>query len=451
MRARIALKRLLTRPAEELRTAAALGLYLFILLSSYYVLKTVREALILAENGAAVKVYAAGAQAAMLVALVPVYNRLANRLPRVQLIGAVLAFFSVVLAAFAVAGHLGVRIGVPFFLWIGVFNVFVIAQFWSFAADLFSEEDGIRVFPLIGIGGALGGWLGSLAAKRMFAGRDPYQIIWIACAALLFCIPLTYFISRHRTMQPEAERTRLPLASADGLRLVLRDPYLRLIAILTVLLNVCSTTGEYIFGSVATEHARALIYAGQNHGLTDKQIIGTIYGTVFTWVNAVGLVLQVLVVPLAFRSIGVGGALFILPVIVLAGYSVVAVAPVLAVAQIVRIIESSVSYSMQSTTNNSLFLRTVREAKYKAKIAIDTVFWRMGDVLSAALVFAGTTLLSLGRSAFALANVALASVWTVVAAALFLRYKKGRRRSEVGSEERRKHYVGETESVTSHC
>ena len=98
------LHRLWNIPREELRTTVALAVYVFILLSSYYVLKTVREALILAENGAAVKVYAGAVQAAVLIGVVPLYSALANRLARVRLIAAVLGFFGAVLVAFAVAG-----------------------------------------------------------------------------------------------------------------------------------------------------------------------------------------------------------------------------------------------------------------------------------------------------------------------------------------------------------
>lgn len=446
-----ALQRLWAVPREELRTAAALAFYVFILLGSYYVLKTVREALILAEDGAAVKVYAGAVQAAVLMAVVPLYSALANRMPRVRLIGAVLAFFSAVLVAFAVAGQSGLRIGVPFFLWIGVFNVFVIAQFWSFAADLFSEKDGLRVFPFVGVGATLGGWLGSVAAKQMFSGWDPYAIVWLAAAALAASIPLTYLISRQRSLQPDAEKTKAPLASIDGLRLIFGDRYLRLIAAVVVLLNVCSTTGEYIFGSIALDHAKAVVAAGQHNGLTEKQIIGTIYAGVFSWVNALGLVFQLILVPVVFQRAGLGAALFILPAAVLAGYSFVALVPALGIARFTRVIESAISYSLQSTTNNGLFLATAREAKYKAKVAIDTVFWRLGDVLSAGLVYVGASVLSLSRSGFAVANVAIACVWTAVAAALFREYRRRGRPVEGKPEKRRKHYVEQTHDAVAHC
>ena len=445
------LHRLWNIPREELRTTVALAVYVFILLSSYYVLKTVREALILAENGAAVKVYAGAIQAAVLIGVVPLYSALANRLPRVRLIAAVLAFFAAVLVAFAIAGQFGARIGVPFFLWIGVFNVFAIAQFWSFAADLFDEKDGLRVFPFIGVGATLGGWLGSVAAKHLFSTWDPYAIVWLAAVALAACVPLTYLISRDRSMEPEREKSKVPLASIDGLRLIFGDRYLRLIAAVVVLLNICSTTGEYIFGSIVADHAKALVAAGKNDGLTEKQIIGTIYAGMFSWVNALGLLFQLVLVPVVFQRAGLGAALFILPMVVLAGYSFVAIVPALGIARFMRVLESSISYSLQTTTNNGLFLATAREAKYKAKVAIDTVFWRLGDVLSAGLVYVGASLLSLSRSGFAVANVAIACVWTAVAAALFREYGRRGRTVEVKCQERRKHYVEETDDTVAHC
>ena len=97
-------------------------------------------------------------------------------------------------------------------------------------------------------------------------------------------------------------------------------------------------------------------------------------------------------------------------------------------------------------------LATAREAKYKAKVAIDTVFWRLGDVLSAALVYVGVTLLSLSRSGFAIANVAIACVWTAIATVLFREYRRRRGRPvEVKSQQRRKHYVEQTHDAVAHC
>src|ERR1700686_3940864 len=126
----------------------------FCLLASYYLLKTVREALILSEGGAEVKSYASGVQAIMLLLIVPAYGALASRVNRIRLINGVMLFFVSNLMVFHELAARGVHVGVAFFLWVGVFNLMVVAQFWAFANDLYTQERGQRLFPLIGIGGS---------------------------------------------------------------------------------------------------------------------------------------------------------------------------------------------------------------------------------------------------------------------------------------------------------
>ena len=137
---------------------------LALLLASYYLLKTVREALILIEGGAEVKTYSAAAQATLLVLLVPAYGAFASRVARLKLITWVTIFFVAHLIGFYFAGKAGLREGIVFFIWVGIFNVFVLAQFWSFANDLFGQAQGKRLFPIVGVGGSVGAVLGAWAA-----------------------------------------------------------------------------------------------------------------------------------------------------------------------------------------------------------------------------------------------------------------------------------------------
>src|SRR5262245_53238546 len=152
----------------DVRAGEALGALLlaadiFCLLASYYLLKTARESLILAESSAEVKSYAAGAQALILLAAVPLYGMVASRVNRSRLINGVLLFFTSHLAIFHVLASHGLHIGIAFFLWVGVFNLMIVAQFWSFANDVYTFERGQRLFPLVGVGGSLGAWFGARA------------------------------------------------------------------------------------------------------------------------------------------------------------------------------------------------------------------------------------------------------------------------------------------------
>jgi AAA family ATP:ADP antiporter len=115
-------------------------------------------------------------------------------------------------------------------------------------------------------------------------------------------------------------------------------------------------------------------------------------------------------------------AILVLPLIAFTGYTILAFAPVLALVRAVKIAENATDYSIQNTVRNVLFLPTSRDEKYKAKQAIDSFFWRAGDVLSAALVFVGVTMLGLGTSGFARANLVLASIWVILAYAVGREY-----------------------------
>ena len=149
---------------EEIPSALLMTLIMFLILAAYYMLKTAREVFILSEGGAEVKSYSSAGQALLLLILVPAYGAFASRVTRIKLIQWVTSFFIVHLALFLVALTAGLHIGIVYFLWLGIFNLMVIAQFWAFATDLYTPEQGKRLFPLIGVGSSVGAWLGALQA-----------------------------------------------------------------------------------------------------------------------------------------------------------------------------------------------------------------------------------------------------------------------------------------------
>ncbi|HEX5574578.1 MAG TPA: hypothetical protein VFX42_01790, partial [Gemmatimonadales bacterium] len=171
------------RPGEG-ATALLLALNVFLLLASYYFIKPVREALILSGEGAEVKSYAAAGQAVLLLGLVPAYGILADRLPRRGLLNAVTVFFVACLVAFYALTQAGVPVGVPFFLWVGIFNLMIIAQFWSFANDVYTKDQGERLFPIVAFGGSLGAVLASVIASKLIPVIGVPQLLLVAAALL---------------------------------------------------------------------------------------------------------------------------------------------------------------------------------------------------------------------------------------------------------------------------
>ena len=422
--------------AGEGMSALLLAANAFYLLAFYQVLKLVREALILSESGAVAASYAAAGMAAILFFFVPAYSAFAARVSRVWLVCGVTLFFASHLLVFWALGSAGVRIGVAFYIWIGVFNMVAVAQFWAFANDVYTSERGKRLFPLVGVGATLGAALGSLIATVVFSGIGPYVLMLIAAAGLLVPVLLTIAVNRRevaarRETEAVAEQ---PLAKGNGFKLVLTNRYLLLIALMVLVFNLVNTLGGFMLNQLITQEADARIAAGLAALADRRAIIATLSGTVLTAVNVLAFVLQTFVVSRIFKFWGVRAALFILPMIALSGYVAVLALPLLLVLQWTKVFENATDYSIQNTTRHALFLPTSREAKYNAKQAIDAFFVRTGDLLQAGVVFIGTEVISLTTRSFALVNVVLVGVWLLLAVGIAREHRK-----LVGSETSTRH------------
>lgn len=461
--------------------ALLLGLNIFLVLMAYYFIKPIREALIIGESGAEVKSYASAIQALMLLGAVPLYSRLSERLPRRKLIDRVTLFFVACLVVFYLLGSAGVPLGVPFFLWVGVFNLMVVAQFWAFANDVYTNDEGERLFPLVQFGASLGAVLGSVAVGRLIEPLGIYLPMLGAAGLLVLSLVVTRVVDRRERRRTEANRPleastlmnpaatgefRLATGEFQNLREALREAiaradaaeqageeppdllqveyetsapapaaaagsafslvfhtrYLLLIALFVMMINWVNTTGEYLLGSVVESAARRAIEAGTSQQ-SMGEYIGSFYSDFFFIVNVVGLLLQLFVVSRIIKYVGVRVAIMILPVIVIGGYALLVLVPILSAVRWAKTAENGFDYSLQNTVRNILFLPLTREQKYKAKQVIDAFFWRTGDMLSAGLVFVGTTWLSMNIAHFAMVNIVLAMGMLALAWRIGARYR----------------------------
>jgi AAA family ATP:ADP antiporter len=186
---------------------------------------------------------------------------------------------------------------------------------------------------------------------------------------------------------------------------------------MVLLSNLVNTTGEFILGKTVAAHAKDTPNA--------EATIGEFYAGFYFWVNLLGAVFQMFIVSRLMKYIGIAATLFVLPVIALGSYTLLAIAPILSYIRIAKIAENSTDYSIQNTARHALFLSTSRDAKYKAQSAIESFFWRTGDALSAVLVFVGTQL-AFSISRFALVNLVFVLLWlAIVVAIVRLRRRDG--------------------------
>jgi AAA family ATP:ADP antiporter len=382
--------------AAEATTALIVTAQAFVLLTVYYLLKPVRESWIL-PGGAELKTYLAAVQAIALLGIAKGYDMLARRMRRDRMVsaGAVIAALS--LALFASAAAAGLDVAIAFYLWLGAFQLLLIAQLWSFATDLYTVEQGRRIFPMIGAGGALGSLVGAQLARLAMRASERPMALLLTAAALLLVIPVLASIAHRRAARARRRQdvgppeVAIPDAIDRGmLSRVLADPYLRLVAAFTVLLNAITTLGEYALDRTLLESAGHAVALGEAESV--EQYIGAFKADYYGAITVLVLVLQLFAVSRVLRVFGERAALALLPIVlvigacVTLGASALALVPMLGMLATQRVIENGIAHSIESTARQSLYLVTTREGRWSGKAVIDTVTWRSGDVLGALLV-----------------------------------------------------------------
>jgi ATP:ADP antiporter, AAA family len=432
--------------AGEGPSAALLCANVFVLMTAYALLKPVREGLILAsESGARTKSYLGAAIAATLVVAVPAYAALARRVARNRLIAVVTGIFVACLVAFAATARWAGQsraLGIVFFVWLGVFNMMVVAQFWGFAADVYDEERGKRLFPLVAFGQPIGAVAGAAAARVLverLGGIGPLMLV--SAGLLVGCVGLMQWVHVRESSAERASRSTTTTTStststststggevAGAFRQILAHRYLGLIAGFSLLFTCVNTNGEFLLGEMVSRHFRSVIAEPAEV----PRAITAWFAEFHFAVNVVVVVLQSAVVARVVRVIGARRAFLIFPLVALGDALGMAFLPVLAVVRIGKIAENATDYSFNNTLRNMLWLPAARAAKYQAKQATDSFFVRLGDVTSALCVYLGAGVLGLGVRGFALLDAALVLVWLWLARAIFKEQALLERRREAG-------------------
>lgn len=391
-----------------------------LLMAAYYLLKVIREPLILAYGGAEYKSYATAFQAALLSLIVPLfsvlYHRYANNENRSNIINKVLLFFISNLVIFAFLQYLDVNVGMAFYVWLGIFSVMVVAQFWAFAADSYNVRCGQRLFVILAVGATFGSWLGSRIAGPIYPYVGIVGIMALATLLLLVSVYLTANVSK---WIPESASNDEPVHAEqgnkwlDGFSVVFKSPYLKRIALFVVILVFINSTGEYILARLVDEHSKML---ASTQGLTDISAWqGQFYSSYYSWITLGSFVIQLFLVSRIFKWVGLRGSVLILPVIMIVGYGLMLFFPIFSLIRIAMTVENSANYSVQNTTRHALFLPVPRKQKYLGKTTIETFFYRFGDLLYGGFIFIGTQYFDLSINHFILSNLILAFILFAVA------------------------------------
>jgi AAA family ATP:ADP antiporter len=424
----------------EAATLLLLTLTGFLVMGAYYIVKPVREGLILGGTSAEFKSYLSVAAVILLIFVVKAFSRIASKVSRQKLITWVTLFFISNLIIFYLLSFTNISkpaYGTAFFIWIAIFNVMVVAQFWAFANDIYTPEEGKRLFPLVAFGATFGAFAGSKTSGWLVAPIGSFQLMLVCAGALFISVVLIWIVHSREINKPQPAKNgeqpvnekpgrdkEKPLGKEGGFKLVFKKKYLLYLAIFILLLNFINTNGEYILGRVVRIAAAQAVDAGTAGGLILEDYITKFYADFYSIVNFLTWFIQLFLVSRIFKWFGIRGAIFFLPLLSLGGYMFVALGASLVIVRLTKTLENSTDYSLMNTTRHSLFLITSREEKYKAKAAIDTFFHRGGDVLSGVLVLAGTTLLALNIEGFAVFNVFFALIWILVGFLVAREHKK---------------------------
>jgi AAA family ATP:ADP antiporter len=440
-------------------TALMMFANVFLILLAYYFIKPLREGWIAVSDieglsKMEVKAYSSFVQSILLLFVVGWYARLADRWDRVTLFTRATLFCisNMIIFWFLQPNfffdHLPIS-GIVYYLWVGMFGVFVVAQFWTFCADIYTDERGKRMLPFIAIGATSGAAAGSwLVDQLVDTGVVPTEaLLLVAIVPLGASIVLVRLVEQregqHTTRENEAQReeeeksgvTAAKASLWSGAKLVLASKFLLLAALVTLFTNWVNTNGENLLFRViqealATEAQQQGVGTGESMLLFIRDGTTAFYGNFYFWVNMVALLLQAFVASRLLKYGGFAAILLVLPVIALMSYSVMALLPVLAIVKLMKIAENATDYSLNNTSRHVLWLPVSSAMKFRGKPAIDTLYVRLGDGLAAITVMVGVHLLMLSTQDFFVFNVLLVLCWLVVGVLLV---KEHRRVSEVVS------------------
>lgn len=423
------------------------GLYYFVLLCAYYIIRPIRDDMGAAGGVENLAWLFTGTLVGMML-LHPVYTAIVSRMPRRRFIAVVYRFFMAQLLVFyalfqSLEGINEIWAGRVFFVWTSVFNLFVISVFWSLVNDVFRPSQSKRLFGVIAVGGTAGALTGSAITSFLAAGLGAITLLLVSAALLEVAAWVSRYLSDNEQKLaiaaisdetekkdadirdlavPEEALVREQVAIKqteiigggvfDGVKHVMRSPYLLGIAALMLFFTVVSTYLYFMQIAIVSEafgddrDARTQLFANRDLA-----------------VNAITLIVQMFLTGRILRWLGIGISLALLPVISFIGFGILAVAPVLLAVIGFDVLRRAGNFAIQRPARESLYTVVPRTDKYKAKNFNDTFVYRVGDQLGAwsytAMMYFG-----LGLTGLALTMLPVSLIWVFLALWLGRQYKE---------------------------
>ncbi|MGQ0537339.1 MAG: NTP/NDP exchange transporter [Gemmatimonadaceae bacterium] len=402
---------------DEVRAMLWSCAYFFFVLSSYYVIRPLREEMGVAGGVRNIPWLFTGTLTAMLL-VHPPFAALVVRFPRRRFVAIANRFFLANLLAFFVLLRLlpegsSIWVGRAFFVWTSVFNLFVVSVFWSVLADVFSTPQGKRLFGFIGVGGTLGGITGSAVAAAFASGVGPVNLVPVSMLLLELSTVAMRRVTRHAAPRAadsaggagagsDAEGERIiGGATFSGVVHVLRSPYL---------LGMCLYMLLFTFGSTVLYIQQAAI---AERTYADPGARTAFFARIDLAVNTLTLLTQAFLTGRIVKALGVPLTLTLLPALSAAGFIALGAMPFIAVLVILQVLRRAGEFAVARPTREVLYIVLPREDKYKAKNLIDTFVYRAGDQIGAWST-AGLAALGMTLAGIAFAAAPLAVAWLAI-------------------------------------
>ncbi|MFZ0621494.1 MAG: MFS transporter [Pseudolabrys sp.] len=403
------LKRVMPATPQERAAALWSFAYFFALLAGYYVLRPLRDQMGIAGGVKNLPWLFTATFITLLVAQ-PLYGALVARLPRARFIPIVYHFFVANLVLFWVLLTFGVEtvlVARIFFVWVSVFNLFAVAVFWSFMADLFTSEQGKRLFGFIGAGGTAGALLGPIMTIWLSVPLGPVNLMIAAAVLLEIAVFCVYRLERAAVVHtgPKATTENIGGSAFAAIPELVRSPYLLGIAVWVALLSYAATI-------IYFEQAHIVSEAVKSAGLQTR-----VFASIDLAVSLLTLVTQLLVTGQLLKRVGTGVAAAALPAVYVVGFAVLAVMPTLAVVMTIQVLQRWMHFAIASPARQLFFTVVTREEKYKAKNLVDVVVYRGSDALSG-WIFDTMQALGLKLGAIALCSLPVVAGWLVLSMGL---------------------------------
>ena len=398
--------------------------YFFCVLSSYYILRPVRETMAVVSGPNTILWLFTGTLIVMLT-VTPIFGWVASRYPRRQFLPWVYLFFISNIVIFWLIFSLmidrnveHVWLGRVFFVWLSVFNLFVVSVFWSFMADIYTREQGRRLFGVITAGGSIGALAGGAATSSLVVHigfQNLFPIAAILLAIAVFCITrLRLWIEQSSSSEVATSAASMkplggnPLA---GITHVFSSRYFTGIAVSLMIASLLGTA-LYILMAQLVENEIPNV---------DERI--KFFADVNNATNALALIMQLLIVKRVVHRFGIGVSLSLMPVASIVGFIILAIDPVLGVVTVFTVLRRALGFGFSKPTSDMLYSVVTPEEKYKTKNFIDTAVYRSGDVV-AGLALKALGAVGLGISAISLVMIPFAAIWASIATWLGRDYRR---------------------------